>query len=281
MRSQRPTSASRATARPSGAPVECAFTPDGRFAYISNYSMYGEGFVEGHDTCSPGAAVRQLRVPGLARRPQDRQGHQGRRGPQVPGVTPDQKYLLVTNWCSYSLSVIDVHTSKLVKSVSLGPYPRGIAVSPDSKTAYVAVMGTTNIAVVDLTDFSVSWISGVGAGPRHLCMAGNGKYLYATLNNEGNVAKIDPRKGAVVDKVYTGAEPRSMAIAPDGKSLFVVNYDSSTMSQVRTSDMKVIDSVEHQLTADRDHLRRAHQERVAVLLHRQHHGLQAGLRRRA
>jgi YVTN family beta-propeller protein len=34
-----------------------------------------------------------------------------------------------------------------------------------------------------------------------------------------------------------------MAIAPDGKSLFVVNYNSSTMSQVRTSDMKVIDSV--------------------------------------
>ena len=31
-----------------------------------------------------------------------------------------------------------------------------------------------------------------------------------------------------------------MAIATDGKSLFVVNYDSSTMTQVRTRDMKVI-----------------------------------------
>ena len=112
-------------------------------------------------------------------------------------------------------------------------------------------------------------------------MAGNGKYLYATLNNEGNVAKIDPKTRKVVDKVATGAQPRSMAIAPDGKSLFVVNYDSSTMSKVRTSDMKVIDTREHQRAAHRDHLRRADQERVALLLHRQHHGLQAGLSRRA
>ena len=226
-----------------GAPVECAFTPDGRFAYVSQYSMYGSGFVEGHDTCSPGGAsdsyVYRVSLADLKIDKVIKVGEV----PKYLAVTPDQKYLLVSNWCSYSLSVIDIHTSKVVKSVSLGPYPRGIAVSPDSKTAYVAVMGTTDIAVVDLIDFSLSWISGVGAGPRHLCMAGNGKYLYATLNNEGNVAKIDPKKGKVVDKVYTGSEPRSMTIAPDGKSLFVVNYNSSTMSQIRTSDMKVIDSV--------------------------------------
>jgi YVTN family beta-propeller protein len=217
--------------------------PDGRFAFVSNYSMYGSGFVEGHDTCSPGGAsdsyVYRVSLADLEIDKVIRVGEV----PKYLAVTPDQKYLLVSNWCSYTLSVIDVRTSKQVKGVYLGPYPRGIAVAPDSSTAYVAVMGTANIAVVDLTDFSVSWINGVGAGPRHLCMAGNGKYLYATLNNEGNVAKIDPKKKVVVDKVYTGSEPRSMAIAPDGKSLFVVNYNSSTMSQIRTSDMKVIDSV--------------------------------------
>ena len=226
-----------------GAPVECAFTPDGRFAYISQYSMYGSGFSEGHDICAPGSSsdsyVYRVSLADLKIDKVIKVGEV----PKYLTVTPDQKYLLVTNWCSYSLSVVDVHTSKVVKSVYLGPYPRGIAVSPDSKKAYVAVMGTNDIAEVDLTDFSLSWIRGVGSGPRHLCMAGNGKYLYATLNNEGNVAKVDPVKGTVVDKVYTGSEPRSMAIAPDGKSLFVVNYSASTMSQVRTSDMKVIDSV--------------------------------------
>lgn len=227
-----------------GAPVECAFTPDGRFAFVSQYSMYGEGFIEGHDAGSPGSSsdsyvyrvdLADLKVDKLIKVGEV---------PKYVAVTPDQKYLLVSNWSSFSLSVVDIHTSRVVRTVSLGPYPRGIAVSPDSRIAYVAVMGTSDVAKVDLTDFSVSWIRGVGSGPRHLCMPGNGKYLYATLNSEGTVAKIDPRTDRVVDKVSTGSEPRSMAIAPDGTSLFVVNYSSSTMSQIRTADMKVIDSVQ-------------------------------------
>jgi YVTN family beta-propeller protein len=227
-----------------GAPVEAAVLPDGRFMYVSQYSMYGDGYVEGHDTCAPGDGTDKsyvYRVP-LDSLEVDKVIQVGA-VPKYLAVTPDQKYLLVSNWCSYTLSIVDVHKSKQIKSVYLGPYPRGIAVDPESRYAYVAVMGSTNIARVNLEDFSVSWISGVGSGPRHLCMAGNGKYLYATLNNEGNVARIDPKTRKVVDKVNTGSQPRSMAIAPDGKSLYVVNYNSSTMSKVRTSDMKVIQVV--------------------------------------
>ncbi len=227
-----------------GSPVEAAAMPDGRFMYVSQYSMFGDGYTEGQDVCAPGDGTDKsyvFRVP-LDTLEVDKVIPVGA-VPKYLAVTPDQKYLLVSNWCSYSLSVIDIHKSKQVEGVPLGPYPRGIAVSPDSKTAYVAVMGSFDIAEVNLEDFSVSWIRGVGSGPRHLCMAPNGKYLYATLNNEGNVAKIDPKTRKVVDKVATGAQPRSMAIAPDGKSLFVVNYDSSTMSMIRTSDMKVVDTV--------------------------------------
>ena len=228
-----------------GAPVEAAITPDGRFMYVSQYSMYGDGFYhEGTDACSPSSGIDKsyvYRVP-LGSLRIDKAIKVGA-VPKFLAVTPDQKYLLVSNWCSYTLSVVDVHTSKIVESVYLGPYPRGIAVSPDSRTAYVALMGTSNIACVDLQTFEVSWITGVGSGPRHVCIAGNGKYLYATLNAEGSVAKIDTATRTVVDKVSTGQQPRSMAIAPDGKSLYVVNYDSSTMTKVRASDMKVIQTV--------------------------------------
>ena len=216
-----------------GAPVEAAVTPDGRFMYVSQYSMYGDGFYhEGTDICSPSSSIDKsyvYRVP-LDTLKVDTAIKVGA-VPKFVAVTPDQKYLLVSNWCSYTLSVVDVNTNKQIKSIYLGPYPRGIAVDPESRYAYVAVMGTYNIARVDLSTFTVSWINGVGSGPRHLCMAGDGKYLYATLNGEGNVAKIDTQTSKVVDKVQTGTQPRSMAIAPDGKSLYVVNYDSSTMTR--------------------------------------------------
>jgi YVTN family beta-propeller protein len=70
-----------------------------------------------------------------------------------------------------------------------------------------------------------------------------GNFLYVTLNGEGKVAKVDLRTGQVVAKVSTGSAPRSMTIAPDGRSLYVVNYESNTVSKLRASDMKVLQTV--------------------------------------
>lgn len=229
-----------------GAPVEAAFSSDGRYAYVSNYSMYGPGFGRaGSDSCSPASGyddsfVYRIDTSTLEIDKAIKVGSV----PKFVAVTPDDRFVLVSNWCSYSLSVISVAKAEEVRQVELGPYPRGIAVSPDAKTAYVAVMGTTNIARVDLEDFEVDWIEGVGAGPRHLTIDARGRDLYVTLNRDGMVAKIDLRKGEVVARVATGSAPRSMAIADDGRSLYVVNYQSNSVSKVRTRDMQVIQTVE-------------------------------------
>ena len=256
--------------------------PDGRFMYVSQYSMYGDGFYhEGTDACSPSSGIDKsyvYRVP-LDSLKIDKAIKVGA-VPKFLAVTPDQKYLLVSNWCSYTLSVVDVHTSKQIESIYLGPYPRGIAVDPESRYAYVAVMGSYDIARVDLSTFKVSWISGVGSGPRHLCMAGNGKYLYATLNARATSPRSTPQTRTVVDKVYTGQQPRSMTIAPDGKSLYVVNYDSSTMTKVRTSDMKVIQTVNTNALPIGITYDAPTKSRVGLLLHRQHHGVRRPLSRR-
>jgi YVTN family beta-propeller protein len=228
-----------------GAPVEAAVTPDGRFMFVSQYSMYGDGFYrEGHDEGSPASGYDKSFIyrVGLDDLNIDKVIRVGS-VPKYVAVTPDQRYVLVSNWTSYSLSVVSVRRSRQVKEVYLGPYPRGIAVDPDSRYAYVAVMGSSDVARVDLRSFAVSWIRGVGAGPRHLCMSPDGKYLYVTCNAAGTVVKVDLRTRRVTDRVATGVHPRSMALAPDGRSLYVVNYDSNTMSKVRTGDMRVLQVV--------------------------------------
>ena len=66
-------------------------------------------------------------------------------------MTPDGRQVLVTNWCSADLSVIDAATAKEVARMPLrGEHPRGIAVSPDSRTAYIALMGSDRLVRVDL-----------------------------------------------------------------------------------------------------------------------------------
>ena len=223
-----------------GAPVEAAVSADHRFMYISQYSMFGDGFIHpGGDVCTPSSGIDNsfvYRVP-LDSLKIDAVIRVGA-VPKYLAVTPNGRYLLVANWCSYSLSVVSTASNKEVRSVELGPYPRGIVVTPDSRTAYVAIMGGRDVAAVDLESFEVKWIRDVGSQPRHLLMSPDGASLYVSLNAEGKIARIDLATGKT-RKVATGSAPRSMTMAPDGGSLYVVNYGSNTLSKVRTKDMKV------------------------------------------
>jgi YVTN family beta-propeller protein len=227
-----------------GAPVEAAFSPDDRYAYVSNYSMYGPGFgPEGSDVCSPASGYDRsfvYRIP-LDRLRIDAAYRVGA-VPKVVATTPDGRYVLVSNWCSYDLSVISARRGREVRRVPIGAYPRGIAVSPRKAAAYVAVMGGNEVVRVDLRRWTTRRLA-IGAGPRALALGPAGRYLFATLNAEGTVARLDLRTGAVA-KARTGSAPRSMDIAPDGRSLYVVNYESGTVSKLRASDMRVLQTIE-------------------------------------
>src|SRR5450631_3522842 len=141
-----------------GAPVEAAFTHDGKHVYVSNYSMYGKNFgPEGKDVCTPATAadksflyridtttlkIDQVIPVGAV--------------PKNVAVTPDDSTVLVTNSCSSTMSVVNVRTGRLAATIPInGASPRGIAISPDSRTAFVAVMGNQQIVRIDLSSKKV------------------------------------------------------------------------------------------------------------------------------
>jgi YVTN family beta-propeller protein len=227
-----------------GAPVEAAFSPDGKHAYVSNYSMYGEGFgPEGDDQCTPSSGydrsfVYRISLETLEIDDAYRVGSV----PKVVAVTPDGRYVLVSNWCTWDLSVISTEAGREVRRIPMGEYPRGIAVAPDGSAAYVALMGESSIVRVDLGSWETSTIP-IGTGPRALEIDKSGKRIYATLNREGRVAKLNLETGRVA-KVSTGTLPRSLAIADDSKALYVVNYESGTVSKVRASDLEVLQTID-------------------------------------
>ncbi len=227
-----------------GAPVEGAFSPDGNYLYFTNYAMYGKGFTkEGHDVCSPASGYDSsfLSRVDLATLEIDAVYPVGA-VPKVVQVTPDNKYILVSNWCGYTVTVISVAKQKVVRTIKLGRYPRGIAVSEDSSKAYVAEMGGTNLHVIDLMDFSQTLIP-IGSNPRAVVLSPDGTRVYATLNAAGKVIAWDLIKKKPIKTVATGKAARSLAISTDGTALFVVNFFGSTISKVRTSDMKVIQTI--------------------------------------
>jgi YVTN family beta-propeller protein len=228
-----------------GAPVEAAFSPDGRYAYVSNYSMYGAGFgPEASDSCTPSSGYDRsfLYRVDMRRLAIDRAYRVGE-VPKVVAVTPDGRYVLATNWCSWDLSVVSTWSNREVRRIPIGPYPRGIAVTHDGRAAYVAIMGGNQLVRIDLRRWTTRRIY-VGQGPRAEALSPNGRYVYVSLNAEGRVAKLDTWTGIVRVKVSTGSAPRSLTIAPDGKALYVVNYESGTVTKLRASDMTTLQTID-------------------------------------
>lgn len=225
-----------------GAPVEAAVDAAQQYLFATNYSMYGANFgPEGSDNCQgPGGLSRSFvyRI-NLNTLEIDSVAEVGM-VPKYVAVTPNDKYVLVSNWCSDDLSVIDHDTLHEVRRIPLGAYPRGIAVNRSSSIAYVAIMGSYNVARIDLTNFAVTIFHDVGRSPRHLVLSPDGRRLYVTLNGDNRVVAVDTATGRVAGRAYTGSQPRSMAMSPDGQALYVVNYDSNTVSILRASDLGVV-----------------------------------------
>jgi len=227
-----------------GAPVEAAFSPDGRYAYVSNYSMYGEGFgPEASDSCTPSSGYGRdyLYRVDMKRLVIDRAYYVGA-VPKMVAVTADGRYVLASNWCSWDLSVVSTRQGREVRRIPIGPYPRGIAAEPDGSAAYVAIMGGTELVRIDLKHWTTRRIP-IGDGPRALALSPNGRVVYASLNAEGRVAKLDTWSGRLVAKVSTGSAPRSLTISPDGRALYVVNYESGTVTKLRSSDMSALQTI--------------------------------------
>jgi YVTN family beta-propeller protein len=228
-----------------GAPVEAAVDSAHHYVFATNYSMYGSGFgPEGSDNCAgPGGLtpsyVYRVSLRSLAI---DKVGRVGM-VPKYVAVTPDDKYVLVSNWCSYDLSVLDYATLHEVRRIHLGAYPRGIAVDGRRNVAYIAVMGSFDVARLDLRTFGLSYFRGVGNSPRHLVLSKDGSRLFVTLNGDNRVVAVDTADGHVIARTKTGDRPRSMAMSSDGRALYVVNYRSNTVSVLKSSDLTVVHSL--------------------------------------
>ncbi|MFM8328890.1 MAG: YncE family protein [Actinomycetales bacterium] len=227
-----------------GAPVEGAFSPDGDYLYVTNYAMYGKGFNrEGTDICRPSNNYDRSFLYRIATDTWEIDAaYKVGVVPKVVQVSPDNKYVLVSNWCSYDLSIISVADQKVVKTLSIGAYPRGITISSDSKYAYVAQMGGSVVHKIELGTWKRELLN-VGSNPRALVLSPNNQILYLTLNSSGRVGAFDIAANRMIKTVRTGNAARSLDISTDGSALYVVNFTSDTISKVRASDLKVLQKI--------------------------------------
>lgn len=228
-----------------GSPVEIAFSSDGKTAWVSNFKMFGEEFRNpGQDNCvqSPNydpSFLYQINTQSL----EIEQIIQVGCVPKYLTVTPNDQYILVSNWCSGDISIIDIAQGKEIRRLPVGAFPRGIAVDSDSRTAYVALMGEGRLAMIDLREFTLDWIDNIGKTPRHLCIGPANRFLYISLARLGTVIKIDLVRKEMIRSQKIGTEVRSMTFSRDKKYLYVVDYDENKVVKMSTDGLAVKEEI--------------------------------------
>lgn len=217
-----------------GAPVEAAWSPDGRYAYVSQYRLYGPGSGEpATDDCRHGdgigrSAVYRMDAQTLA---WDQVIEVGR-VPKFISLSPDGSLALVSNWCDSSVSVLDLAAGTELRQIPVDAAPRGSVILPDNRTAYVAAMYADELYRVDLVYGTSELILETGRKPRHLVLSPDATRMYLTESGSDRLLELDTATGEVLREMPTGREPRSMAISPDGTALYIVNYYEDTVSKI-------------------------------------------------
>ncbi|MCI0724187.1 MAG: hypothetical protein L0338_35285 [Acidobacteria bacterium] len=116
-----------------GAVLDVAVTPDGRFAYAGIFGGFGGVWVIDLVTRSTVTVIPTLdsRIHGV-------------------GITPDGRFVFVTNFILGSVSVISTATNQIVETVPVGNLPNEVTVTPDSTKAFVTNQGATTVSVISI-----------------------------------------------------------------------------------------------------------------------------------
>ena len=160
--------------------------------------------------------------------------------PKVIAVTADNRHLLVSNWHSYTVSVLELDEQvypygKVIRNLPMGAIPRGVTVDEQRNKSYVAIMGGARLNVIDNRTWEADTPVNVASNPRHIVMDDNGR-LFISYNKLSKIACIDPVSGQTLFTAETGEKPRTIMLSKNKKFLFVTCYKGDAVDVFRINE---------------------------------------------
>src|SRR5207253_10693639 len=112
-----------------------------------------------------------------------------------------RQYAYVTNGKSNTVSVLDLRTFALAKTIPVGSEPTGIAANSKKNEIYVVNAGSNNVSVIDAETNTVAATIGVHGRPYFIDVTSDGKRAYVANSGSSTVSVIDLDKQLVIGNV--------------------------------------------------------------------------------
>ena len=149
--------------------------------------------------------------------------------PESFDISPDGKFLYVSNEDAAEMSVLDLATGEVIARVKVGEEPEGVTVRPDGRIVYVSCEGENEVVAIDTASLKVVGRIKTPARPRSVVFTPDSKIAFIATENGGAVSVVNAQKHTLLESIKipptegTPMPPRPMgtALAPDGSAVYV------------------------------------------------------------
>jgi YVTN family beta-propeller protein len=142
--------------------------------------------------------------------------------PQSIIVLPGTETAYVTNVGDDTVSVLDLSTSKVVKTIRVGDRPLNITTDSKGRRVYVTNVDSRSVSVIDTETQSVRTLQ-VDAVPHDIAVSPDSDLLYLTSEKSSQITVLDVDGGSSPAPITLGAPLTDLAISPDGKRLYATS----------------------------------------------------------
>ncbi len=149
----------------------------------------------------------------------------------------------VANPIDDNVLVIDTATNTVGQTISVGVFPRAVAISRDGSTVYVTNDNDSTVSVIDTATNTVGATISIGVFPRAVAVSPDGSTVYVANAGDDTVSVIDTATNTVGATIPVGTSPAGVAVSPDGSTVYVANRNDDNVSVIDTSTNTVRQSI--------------------------------------
>lgn len=224
-------------------PHEVATSPDGRYAYVSNYGLFGVFRPGEEPKREPENTITVLDLKQRAVKTTFELGSYTQ--PHGIWVSRDGARVWVTCEGAQAVLELDAATGRILKSWKTNQQTSHMVVpTPDEKKLYVANIGSGSVSVIDRVRDAVTTVP-TSAGAEGIAVSPDGREVWVVNRAANTVSVITTADDKVVATIESGGKmPIRVKFTPDGKQAWVSNARRNSVTLFDATNRRLLATIE-------------------------------------
>ena len=140
----------------------------------------------------------------------------------------------VTNEKDDTISVIDLASYEVIKTINVGERPRGFIFNQDQTLAYICASDSDRIQILDVATDQIVGELPSGDDPETIALHPNDKIMYTANEDDALLTVIDIPTQQVITQIDVGVEPEGLAVSNAGDIVVATSETTNMVHWIHT-----------------------------------------------